>query len=378
MTIGLYIHVPFCVKKCNYCSFYSVPLKEELVSRYLAALAREMEMRARLLFPEERPVDSIFIGGGTPTCLSGEDLAGILENVSSFFNVAGGAEITVEANPGTLQENKLRDLKNAGVNRLSIGFQACCRGLLETLGRIHSYSGAAEFFRKARRAGFDNINVDLIYGIPGQSLEQWKSCLVRVAGLGPDHISAYGLQLEDGTPLWRRVREGDPEPCPEDLEADMYLVLIDTLTAFGYIHYEVSNFALPGKICRHNLRYWRNLPYLGLGPAAHSYLDGRRSACEPSLDGYLEKLEAGRLPVCRVENGGPEEEMSETIFLGLRLMDGLDLEGFRKRFGKSIEDVYPEEVRRLSGLGLIKREEGRLRLTRRGLMLGNRVFSEFV
>lgn len=378
MTIGLYVHVPFCVKKCSYCSFFSVPVKDELVSRYLGALAREMEMRSSLLPPEERSVDSVFIGGGTPTCLSGEDLAGILENASSFFNIAGGAEITVEANPGTLGEEKLGDLKNAGVNRLSIGFQACCPELLETLGRIHSYSESEESFREARRAGFDNVNVDLIFGIPGQSLEQWQSCLERVAGLRPDHVSAYGLQLEEGTPLCRRVREGVPEPCPEDLEAGMYRVLIDTLAAYGYIHYEVSNFALPGRLCRHNLRYWRNLPYLGLGPAAHSYLDGRRSAGEPSLDGYLEKLAAGRLPVSRVENGGPEEEMSETVFLGLRLMDGLDLDGFRKRFGKSIEDVYPEEIKRLTGLGLVKRAEGRLRLTRRGLMLGNRVFAEFV
>ncbi len=378
MSIGLYIHVPFCIRKCSYCSFASVPLEGGPVSGYMSALEREMEMRAALLPPGDRSVDSIYIGGGTPTCLSGDDLAGILERVFSLFNVAGGAEITVEANPGTVDGEKLKILKNAGVNRISMGVQACRRELLNILGRLHSYPEAEKSFLEARHAGFDNINVDLIFGIPGQSSRQWHECLEKIIDLEPDHISAYGLQLEEGTALSRMVREGALNPCPEDLEAEMYRDLIEILTARGYVHYEVSNFAVPGRFCRHNLRYWHNRPYLGLGPAAHSCLGGRRFANEPSLPGYLEKLAAGLLPVSWQEEIGPETEMSETVFLGLRLIEGLDVEGFRKRFGRSVDEVYPGEIDRLSGLKLVERADGRLRLTRRGLMLGNAVFAEFV
>lgn len=378
MSIGLYVHVPFCIRKCSYCDFVSIPLEDGLVSRYIRALHREMEMRAAGLSPEDRAVDTIYIGGGTPTCLSGEDLAGILEGIFSRFIVDGGAEITVEANPGTVDGDKLASLKSAGANRLSLGFQACQPGLLNTLGRIHSYPEAVASFREARRAGFGNINVDLIFGIPGQTPGQWRQCLEAAVFLGPDHVSAYGLQLEEGTPLYRMVRDGTLDPCPEDLEAEMYLDLIETLTGHGYVHYEVSNFALPGRFCRHNLRYWQNRAYLGLGPAAHSCLGGRRSANDPSLNGYLAKLEAGLAPSCREEDTGPETEMSETVFLGLRLTEGLDVEGFRERFGKSIDDVYPGRIDRLAGLGLVERAGSRLRLTRRGLMLGNVVFAEFI
>lgn len=378
MTIGLYLHVPFCVRKCHYCSFISVPREDGLVTRYLDALSREMDMRAGALSRQDKQVDSIYIGGGTPTCLSGEDLARILEGVCYYFNVTGGAEVTMEANPGTVDRDKLVILKKAGVNRLSMGFQACHQDLLNTLGRLHSYSDAAESFRVARLAGFNNINIDLIYGIPGQSQERWQSCLSTVAGLHPDHISAYSLQIEEGTLLFDRVRAGMLEACPEDLEAEMYEYLIDTLNAYGYNHYEISNFALPGKICRHNLRYWHNLDYLGLGPAAHSNVDGMRFSNDPSLQRYSEMLEEGILPVIWQEKTDPAAAMSETVFLGLRLTEGINLGGFRDRFGKDIGQVYPKEIDRLSGLGLIERAGGRLRLTRRGLMLGNTVFSEFV
>lgn len=378
MSIGIYIHVPFCIKKCHYCSFVSFPREEGQVSGYMEALAREMEMRARALSGDQKNVDSVYIGGGTPTCLPGEDLASILEKVFSAFNVDSGAEITVEANPGTVDRAKLDILKMSGVNRLSIGFQACHPDILATLGRIHSYPGAVESFREARRAGFDNINVDLIFGVPGQSFEQWAGCLQEVAGLGPDHISAYGLHLEEGTPLHERVVRGELDPCPEDQEAEMYLNLIDTLAEKGYVQYEISNFALPGRFCRHNLRYWHNHQFLGLGAAAHSYLDGRRFSNEPILTNYIEAICKGGLPVCWQEEIGPQTQISETIFLALRLKEGLDTEEFRKRFGVGIDQLYQEKIRRLEGLGLVERADGRLRLTRRGQLLGNVVFSEFV
>ncbi len=379
MSIGLYIHVPFCLKKkCDYCSFVSVPREEGLVSFYLAALAREMEMRSRCLAPGEKLVDSVYIGGGTPTCLTAGELASVLEGVHSFFIVSGGAEITVEANPDTVDSGKLAGMKKAGVNRLSIGLQACHQDLLDTLGRSHSFSGAAEVFRDARRAGYDNINIDLIFGIPGQSLWQWRQCLREVACLCPDHISAYGMQMEKNTPFFEKVRSGWLEECPEDLEAEMYEVLIDTLGGLGYVHYEISSFALPGKFCRHNLGYWHNLDYIGLGPAAHSNLGGRRFSNHPSPIRYAEMLEEDIPPVDWQEETSPGAGMSETLFLGLRLLQGLDLEGFGERFGKSVDEVYGNEIERLTALNLIERAGGRLRLTRRGLLLGNTVFSAFV
>jgi oxygen-independent coproporphyrinogen-3 oxidase len=378
MAIGLYVHIPFCVKKCEYCSFVSYPAVKGARSRFIEALFMEINMRGRTLPPEEKAVDSVYIGGGTPTCLSGEALAAIMREIFACFSVSGTAEITVETNPGTADEEKYASLKRAGINRLSIGVQACHRDLLKTLGRLHSYSDAVKAFLDARSAGIDNISLDLIFGIPGQTFEQWHSCLETVAELRPEHISAYGLQLEEGTPLFNKVGEGILEPCPEDLEAEMYLDLIETLESYGYIHYEISNFSLPGYFCRHNLRYWRNLDYLSLGPSAHSYLKGRRFSNEPGLDRYVERLQAGDLPVCWEEETGPATEMSETAFVGLRLIEGLDTELFRKRFGKDIYDVYGKEIEHLTALKLIKTGGGRIYLTKRGILLGNLVFSEFV
>ena len=378
MSIGLYIHVPFCIKKCNYCSFVSVPRDIRLISQFLDALVAEMKIRTAALSSEERVVDSIYIGGGTPTCLSGESLAQMLARVRHYFDVTKEAEISVEANPGTVDQDALNLLKRSGYNRLSFGFQSCQQEHLKTLGRIHSYQEAVASFQAARSAGFDNINVDLIFGIPGQTLRQWQDCLQKIVSLGPEHISAYGLQIEEETPLYKRVLEGTMEPCSEDLEAEMYQSLMDILTASGYVHYEISNFSLPGRFSRHNLRYWQNKSYLGLGPAAHSYLGRKRLANDSSLEGYLEKLATSSSPVSWEEIVTPESEMSETVFLGLRLAEGLDLEGFMKRFGKALDQVYPEQIKKLSGLGLVEKAGNRLRLTKQGMMLGNIVFVEFV
>ncbi|MCL5057086.1 MAG: radical SAM family heme chaperone HemW [Actinobacteria bacterium] len=378
MATGLYTHIPFCIRKCHYCDFTSLPVEEEAASQYIRAFMREAEIRAGLLQPEQKALDSVYVGGGTPTCLPGDSLIAVLESIFFFFNVSGSTEITVEANPGTVDFKKMLSLRRSGVNRISIGFQSCRQELLDTLGRIHSFSQAREAFWEAREAGFDNINIDLIFGIPGQTPGHWESCLKAVGDLRPEHISAYSLQLEEGTPLYDRVRGGALEQCPEDTEAEMYELLIDFLKEKGYLHYEISNFALPGRACRHNLRYWRGGEYLGLGPSAHSYLGGRRFSNRPDLKGYIDSLESGKLPVDWEEEVDLKTAMSEAVFLGLRLIEGLDTGEYRKRFGREIEDVYGEPVRRLENQGLIGIEGGCLRLTRRGLMLGNRVFSEFV
>jgi len=378
LSTGLYIHIPFCIRKCHYCDFISLPLNEEEAAHYVSALLKEAQIWAGMLIPEQRVLDSVYVGGGTPSCLPGDSLTALLESILAFFNLSSGAEITVEANPGTVDTKKMISYRKSGVNRISMGFQSCQQDLLDTLGRIHNFSQAREAFGEARRAGFDNINIDLIFGIPGQTTGQWESCLKAVEDLRPEHISAYSLQLEGGTPLYDRVGRGSLLQCPEDTEAEMYELLMDFLKEKGYLHYEISNFALPGRACRHNLRYWRGGDYLGLGPSAHSYLGGRRFSNRPDLKGYTESIESGRLPVDWEEEVDLSTAMSEAVFLGLRLIEGMDTGEFRERFGREIEDVYGEPVRRLERQGLINLEGGFLRLTRRGLMLGNRVFAEFV
>ncbi len=378
MSLGLYLHVPFCVKKCNYCSFVSLPREDHLVSAYLKSLKNELKMYSDNLSETEKELDSIFIGGGTPTSLSVSELEEILENIQTCFYLSKDAEITVEANPDTVERQKLVSLKNSGVNRLSFGFQSCQNENLVLLGRTHTFSEAVCSYQEAREVGFDNINIDLIYGIPGQLIAEWSDCLREIISLSPEHISAYGLQLEEGTPLYKKVSEGELEQCPEDTEADMYQILMDMLKTSGYIHYEISNFAKPGRSCRHNLRYWHNQAYLGLGPAAHSYLRGERFANHLSVNQYIESLMNGQSPVCSREVINRDVEMSETVFLGLRLIEGLDTRLFNRRFGISIEKVYSNEIKKLTRLGLLEKAGPFLRLTNRGLMLGNMVFSEFI
>ncbi|WP_207712833.1 radical SAM family heme chaperone HemW [Desulfofundulus sp. TPOSR] len=378
VAISLYIHVPFCIRKCRYCDFVSYAYDPEAARRYRVALLREMALYQERLAPQERRLQTIFIGGGTPTCLPEEDLAAILEGCSRYFQWLSGVEVTVEANPGTVDLPKLKALRYAGVNRLSLGVQTCSDRFLKLLGRVHDFTQAVEAVQLARRAGFDNLNLDLIFAIPGQTMADWQHCLDKILALQPEHISAYSLQIEEGTPLARAVAEGRVLPCDEETELAMYQEVINFLAARGYEHYEISNFARPGYRCRHNLTYWHNEPYLGLGPAAHSYLGDGRFYNTGSLEEYEARLLSGELPVAGREKLSRATMMAETVFLGLRLIEGLDLEKFAARFGKNIEEVFGEQVKKLSSLGLVEICSNRLRLTSRGLPLANAVFREFV
>ncbi|SHI33814.1 radical SAM family heme chaperone HemW [Desulfofundulus thermosubterraneus] len=378
MAISLYIHVPFCLRKCRYCDFVSYTYDPEAARRYRVALLREMALYHERLAPQERQLKTIFIGGGTPTCLPQGELVAILEGCYRYFQWLSGVEVTIEANPGTVDLPKLRALRAAGVNRLSLGVQTCSDRFLKLLGRVHDFSQAVEAVQLARRAGFDNLNLDLIFAIPGQTVAEWLHCLDKILTLRPEHISAYSLQIEEGTPLARAVAEGSVLPCDEETDLAMYREVINFLAARGYEHYEVSNFARPGHRCRHNLTYWHNEPYLGLGPAAHSYLRGERLYNTASLEEYEARLLSGELPVAGREKLSRATMMAETVFLGLRLIEGLDLEKFAACFGENIEEVFGEQIIKLRRAGLLEIHSGRLRLTFRGLPLANAVFREFV
>jgi len=358
--------VPFCLRKCPYCDFLSFPYQEALAEEFLRALKVEMGLH-RGLAPE-----SIYIGGGTPTVLSAQQLQALLGALRESFPTGPSVEFTVEANPATLDEAKCALLREAGVGRLSLGLQALRDELLSALGRLHGRADALAAVRLARAAGFEDISVDLIYGIPGQGLRDWEETLGEtVALLGPQHISAYELTAEEGTPFHESLRKGLLRMPPEDEIAEMFLMAHQVLEAAGYGHYEVSNYALRARECRHNLNYWRRGPYLGLGPGAHSFLQGRRWRNTPDLGLYIQGLlREGRPPKEDVHVLEPQEEAREFLMLGLRLREGISLKEASELYGLGGLLRASEPLLREGFLGC---EGGRLRPTVRGMLALNQV-----
>lgn len=378
MAVGLYIHVPFCYKKCNYCDFISYPYDADLAASYVCALKAEMSLHTVNMCPEHKIIKSIYLGGGTPTVLSGEQLADIINNCCRYFRLTGDAEITVECNPGTVDQDKLHKIRQAGVNRISIGVQTYQQELLSRLGRIHNWQEVENTVHYSKAAGFDNLAIDLIFGIPGQTMRDWRETLDRVWEMSPRHISAYNLKIEPDTPLHQDVVSGYLAPCDEDLELEMYWYTIGFLTGLGFVHYEISNFALPGSEARHNLIYWRNQEYLGLGPAAHSMLKEHRFSNVESVELYINRLEKNESAIHKLHCLTREEQMAETVFLGLRLIDGLDMEVFARKFGQPITEVFGDQLNKLLGQGLLEIDENHLKLTGKGLPLANEAFIEFI
>lgn len=373
-VIGLYVHIPFCRAKCGYCDFVSFAGLDALFQQYASALIKEMEGA----IPAQ--VKTIYVGGGTPTVLPASDLARILQASRRCFRMVAPAEITIEANPGTVDAANLGRLCAAGANRLSLGVQSFDDGELQMLGRIHSAAEAIRAVRSARQAGFENLSLDLLYGLPHQTLASWRTTLGVALDLAPDHLSLYGLTVEEGTPLHGAISEGTlPAPDP-DLAADMYEFAQDTLASAGFVHYEISNWSrIPAQMCQHNLAYWRNEPYLGIGAGAHSWLDGRRWFNTPSPADYVAQVLEGNTPVAGEEVIPPDLEMSETLMMGLRLLEeGIPFERFHDRFGLHLPDRFPGQLEELSELGLIQTGDDRLRLSARGRLLGNQVFLRFV
>ncbi len=391
--LSLYLHIPFCSLKCSYCDFNSFAGLEELVRPYVDALIAEMGLWSHLV--RGRPAATVFFGGGTPSLLPIGQVERIISAIHDRFAVEPEAEVTLEANPGTVDPEYLRRLLALGVNRLSLGVQSFHDDELAALDRIHSVAEAEETYRWAREAGFQRINLDLIYGLPQQRVERWQASLERAIELGPDHMSLYALTVEEGTKLAYDIDHGRV-PAPDgDAQAAMYEWAGERMALAGYRQYEISNWARPGQECRHNLVYWRDGDWLGLGAGAHSHLGGFRFADVYSPARYMQLVEetAGAgLPdtpdvaallksmrqVTFVEEQTLELAMADTVILALRLNEGLSAADFRARFGRELEEVYGPRLAELDSLGLIERGDGRLRLTARGRLLANEVFVRFL
>jgi oxygen-independent coproporphyrinogen-3 oxidase len=393
---GLYLHFPFCLRRCAYCDFFSTEGKRRMIPGYVRALVREIET----VGAADGPLDagSVYFGGGTPSLIDPRQAARTLEAIRSAFRLLPEAEITLEANPGTLDRSRLAGFHDAGINRLSMGVQSFDDGELRLLGRIHSSADAQRAVEQARRAGWSNISLDLIYGLPGQTVAAWERTLDRALALSPEHFSLYGLTLERGTSLARAVRRGLIPAPEEDTAADMYERAEERLAAAGYRHYEISNWArdradgrgedFPQSASRHNLRYWLNLPYLGFGAGAHGCAAGRRYANIRSVEKFIQRMRTGRrrrFPLSAAAASSAlrsrDDEMRETMWLGLRLTErGVDREAFRRRFGEDTCDHFKKEIESAGNDGLLEWAGGGkfLRLTSRGRLLGNRVFRLFV
>lgn len=376
-SIGLYIHIPFCKSKCGYCDFNSYAGKEDMIPAYFDALLKEAGIYTDKL--ADFRIDTVYIGGGTPSCVDAKYIYNILNTCRHSFNIGKEAEVTIESNPGTLSFEKLLMYKTIGINRLSIGLQACQNRILKRIGRIHSMEEFEENYLAARKAGFKNINVDLMFGLPGQEMRDWAESVAKVAELGAEHISCYGLKIEEGTPIAGYI-ESDPECLPdEDDEREMYGVAIGKLSRKGYIHYEISNFARKGFECRHNLMYWDCGRYIGLGAGAHSYFEGKRYSNVREIEKYTDSLlMENEVPVDNVEKIDKKARMSEFMVLGLRKVEGVSKKEFKKRFGKEITGEYGEGIAKAIKAGLLEDTGCGFRLTRRGLDLANEVFIEFV
>jgi oxygen-independent coproporphyrinogen-3 oxidase len=434
-AFGLYVHIPFCETKCSYCSFNSIPSDGGLHEAFVDAVCREIRSTP-IVSP---PVDTVFFGGGTPSLLSPAQLARILTSCRETFRLrstvarqgstvhrqpstwdlgpwtldpgpgTGAPEISIECNPGTVDAAALAALRAAGFNRASFGAQSFDDAELASLGRIHAAADIGRALRDARAAGFDDVSLDLIFALPGQTMDRWIANLRAALDLGPDHLSCYMLQFDPGTPLTAAMLRGEVKPLDESLQTDMLLATIDLLTNAGLPPYEISNYAKPGFECRHNLKYWTGAPYLGYGPGAHSFLPavlgsgfgvqgsahrprqrnpkpetpnpepswGTRFAAIAGIEDYIRRVQAGEPAVAMREELTREQRMFETVFLGLRRTAGVDLGAFERTFGTPFDAPYGRTADRLIGQGLLARADGRLRLTRKGLPVADAVMAEF-
>ncbi|MFO7948333.1 MAG: radical SAM family heme chaperone HemW [Armatimonadota bacterium] len=375
MDTGLYLHIPFCISKCRYCDFNSQVAPDTVRQTYLRAL--NIELQKRLTALSITAIPTVFFGGGTPTIYPVAQLARLVDLIKQLAPVADDAEISIEANPETVDGRMLRNLHDAGFNRLSIGVQSLNDAELKLLGRTHSADRARDAVRTAREI-FDNLSIDLISGLPGQTVTEWEHTLQATIALSPDHLSAYGLMLEEGTPLYEMVQEGELPPIDDDVAADMYELTQQMLSEAGFVQYEISNYALPGMECRHNKIYWTEVPYLGCGAGAVSYIDGvrRKNISDPVA--YTRAIALGEPIADFEETLEPHDRAAEAIMLGLRTRSGVDLHSLSEDLDIDLEKKYADEIRWIAALNLGEYDGGRLRLhPRRGFALHSEIASRF-
>ncbi len=385
-SLSLYLHIPFCRHRCSYCDFNTYTSLHDLKEAYATALCREIEQVGTMHKEVKRPIHTIFFGGGTPSLMPATTIKTILDTVHHTFDLAPMAEITLEANPDTIDEAYLSALKAAGINRLSFGVQSAVASELVLLEREHDFAAVEEAVRLARTVSLDNFNLDLIYGVPRQTLVSWAKSLRAVLALRPSHLSCYCLTIEPGTPMQRWLTNGRINPPDPDLAADQYALTCQILAENGYDHYEISNWTLPGLACQHNLTYWRNRPYLGMGAGAHGFAGGYRYALVKQPRSYIRRLsqETPRhyplsAAVANYHAVDSREGMSDTVITQLRLLnEGLDLTAFEQTFGQSLDEAFKGTASQLQDWGLLRQENGRLLLTPKGYFLSNQVFYRFM
>lgn len=374
---GIYLHIPFCSTRCHYCNFATGGYEAETAERYVRALEMEIERSAGLR-PEMRTVETIYLGGGTPTTLGIDQLGSLLDQCRRHFEVGPGTEITVEANPGSVSKDYLTGLRDIGINRLSFGVQSFDDSELKMIGRSHSSDEARQAMSLARAAGFDNVSLDLIAGLPEQKIETWQRNISEIFALAPDHISVYLLELYRDAPLQHRIERGELQAIDDETTVGMYYDLVDAAAQQGFDQYEISNWARPGFESRHNLKYWTGAPYWAFGVSAAGYDFQSRWSNTRNINHYLERIERGESPIDEVTTLTDDDRQSESIFLQLRLREGVDLSGHKSRFGVDIMKRYEPELERLFDAGLIEIEDSCLRITRAGKVLANEVFAAFI
>ena len=371
IPLELYVHIPFCVRKCQYCDFLSGPSDEETKDRYIEALLKEIRAAEHT---EDYEIVSVFIGGGTPSALKAEAIASIMRTLQEKFFFCEDAEVTIEANPGTVDLEKLTIYRNVGINRLSLGLQSTDAEELKLLGRIHSYEEFLKSYEWAREAGFSNINIDLMFAIPGQTGEAWRQHLYQVAELNPEHISAYSLIIEEGTPF----AEQNLDLPDEDTEYQMYEDTAEILERYGYRQYEISNYAKQGYMCRHNAGYWQRLEYLGFGLGASSLYGGMRFSNTHQMQEYLKESRNPDQIRKDVTVLSRNEQIEEFMFLGLRMTEGISEKKFEKNFNVRLMDIYGDILQKYEETGFMEHIETKWRLTRKGIHVSNHILADFL
>ncbi|MDO5010772.1 MAG: radical SAM family heme chaperone HemW [Intestinibacter bartlettii] len=371
--LGLYIHIPFCVQKCKYCDFNSYKMIQSEKNRFLSDLKKEMALYKN----KDRKINSIFFGGGTPSILNNQEIKMIMDEIKQNFCIDEDAEISMECNPGTLNEEKLKFMKSIGINRLSIGLQAVQENLLGYIGRIHNYNQFEKNYFEARKAGFENINIDLMYNLPHQTFEDWKETLHKIVDLNPEHISAYSLILEEGTKLYEMYMDKEFDLGDEDEDIKMYEYTIDYLKSNGYNQYEISNYAKMGYECKHNILYWKCKNYIGLGPGASGYINNVRYNNVKSLQDYHEKLSGNEKPIDFFETLTEKDKIEEKIIMGLRMNEGIIFKDFEE-FNLDFTEKYKEQLKRHLELELIEMTQEGFKFTQKGREISNNIFLDYI